>query len=274
MKYPLKVLAAAVLGSVCSYSMASVNIGGLNLPSGANFDVASVYENVVTGVGQTLRGYGEISQINGAPISSYCAGCELTYRFGGYVVTSLSPTTITFSGGYINLYLGFGADNDFNPFLSANSATDLAAATNGALFLTLKGHTIDALGNTFAGSGNNIGGAGAAGNGAGLADVDYTGLSFGNLAGPGALANANFDTNAIASLFGGNADVQLGSSFSNVFLPHAGECKGVAPTGLSCLAGSADMRGVVVSVPEPETNALMLAGLGVLGFLARRRRAR
>ena len=36
------------------------------------------------------------------------------------------------------------------------------------------------------------------------------------------------------------------------------------------LAGTAD--GTLAPVPEPETYAMMLAGLGMLGFMARRRR--
>ena len=108
-------------------------------------------------------------------------------------------------------------------------------------------------------SGINIGGVNAAGSGAGLADVT------------GGLAAMHFDTNSVASSFGGMADVQLGSSFSNVFQPHPEECGGAA-TGPACLTGSADFRGVVNPIPEPSTYALMLAGLGVMGFIARRRR--
>ena len=35
---------------------------------------------------------------------------------------------------------------------------------------------------------------------------------------------------------------------------------------------STDLRGVVGAIPEPETYALMLGGLGIVGFVARRRR--
>lgn len=264
MKRRLHALAAAALLSTAGSAMA-VNVGGLELPSNSTFAVASIYENVVTDVGDVLTGVGEVTQINGVNIGSLCSGCELTYWFGGYEVTSISPTDISFTDGWVNFYLGTGADNDFNPFASGSSATDFAAATNGTLFLTLAGHPIDAAGNTFAGTGRDIGTTQPVGFGAGLADVDPTGSLFGNTAGAGGIANSLFDTDTVAAEFGGNADFQLGSSFSAVLLPHPGEC----PGGPMCVAGSADIRGVI---PEPQTYALLLAGLGAVGFVARRRK--
>jgi len=266
----LKALAAAALvGAAGCATAATVNVGGLALDTGTSFAVASIYENVVAKVGDTLAGVGEVTQINGVAVGSLCAGCELTYSFAGYKVSSISATDISFSGGYINFYLGSGAANDFNPFGSSGSAADFAAATNGSLFLTLAGHAVDAAGNTFTGTGKNIGTTTPVGFGAGLADVDWTGMANGNTAGAGALANAYFDTNGVLAAFGGNADLQLGSSFSSLLLPHPAEC----PGGTMCVAGSADFRGTVAApIPEPSTYALMLAGLGVFGFVARRRR--
>lgn len=250
---------AALLSVATSASLAAtVNLGGLALDDGPTFGVASVYENVVTEVGQELSGFGEVTQINGVSLSELCDGCELTYTFGGYEVTALSETSVKFDGGWVNFYLGFNGENDLNPFASDGSATDIAAASNGALFLTLVGHDIDAEGNTFAGTGTNIGTPNAVGFGAGLLDVDTSG---------GGLANAFFDTNSIAAMFGGNADFQLGASFSNALQPHPDEC----PGGPACLAGSVDIRGQVFVIPEPETYALLLAGLGAVGFVARRR---
>jgi hypothetical protein len=255
----LSVAAAVAAASVAQ----AVNIGGLDVSVGAHFEVASVYENPVFVAGQELKGYGEVTQINGVAISSLCAGCELTYRFTGYTTTALNspnPGAFAFSGGLVQFYLGFGADNDFNPFASASSAADLAAATNGTLFLTLQGHAIDAAGNTLSGSGSNIGTSGAAGNGSGLLDVVMG----------GGIASANFNTNSILALFGtGNADMQLGSSFSPLLQPHAAEC--AAGILDSCLAGSADLRGLVI--PVPAVPALLGLGLVAFGLAKRNRKA-
>jgi hypothetical protein len=251
---------AALLGG--SGAALAVDIGGLNIPLGSTFAVASVYENVVTGVGQTLSGYGEVSAINGVATNTLCSGCELTYRFTDYIVSSISATDIKFSGGVVTFYLGFGANNDFNPSASASSAADLAAATNGTVFLNLMGHAIDAAGNTFAGTGVNIGSTTPSGTGSGLADV--------NMSGSG-IANTYFNTNSVPASFGGSSpDFLLTSSFSGLFPPHPSEC--TQGQGLSCLSGSADFRGSVAAIPEPGTYALMFAGLGVVGLVVRRRR--
>lgn len=262
MNHTFKALAASSVLLGAATCANAVDIGGLNVPTGPVFGVGQVYENVVSAVGQTLSGYGEVDSINGQAVGSLCANCELTYRFTDYVVTSISATDIKFTGGIVNFYLGFGANNDFNAFTSGSSAADIAAATNGNLFLTLTGHAIDAAGNTFAGTGVNIGSATPSGTGSGLADVDMT---------TGGIANSFFNTNAVPALFGGgNADFLLTSSFSGLFPPHPAECS--QGQGPSCLSGSADFRGNLAPVPEPETYALMLAGLAVIASVARRRK--
>ena len=264
MKQLLKSLSLAAAIAVTATAQAAptpsyVNIGGLMVPTGVHFEVMSIYENAIGAVGDELRGVGEVSQINGQAVSSLCTNCELTYTFDNYIVTSLSSSEVKFSGGVMKFYLGFGSNNDFNPFLSANYASDVVAASNGTLFMTLAGHAVDSLGNTFIGGGTNINLPSAAGTGSGLADV-VVGAGLG-------IAQSNFDTNSIETLFVNDyTDFQIGSSFSNVFTPH---CTG-APLYNGCLSGSVDMRGLVI--PEPESVALF--GVGLLALVATTKRRR
>lgn len=255
-------LTAAVAVALASQTASAgfVNIGGLNVPNNTSIQVASVYENIVTTVGQELKGYGEITQIGGFNIGALCAGCELTFVFDQYIVSSIGAGAVRFTGGRVQLYLGFGAANDFNPNISGSSAADITAATNGTKFLSLKGHDIDALGNTlesFAVAGSLLtptfrffGG--------GLWDVDLTGVGIGN---------GNFNTDSFLASFGGpTADLEFTTSGSTSVVPHPTECVPTTqqpiPTGASCVAGSADIRANVI--PEPGT--LALAGLGLLGL--------
>jgi len=259
MRKAVLALAAGTLLGMSSVAQA-VDIGGLEVPLGPTFSVGQVYENVVDGVGDTLTGYGKVDSINSMAVSSLCTDCELTYQFGGYVVSSISATEIKFTGGWIKFYLGFGADNDFTTANAGGSAGDLVEATNGTLFLSLMGHDIDAAANTFAGTGLNINTTFPTGFGTGLADVDHA---------SGGIGNTFFDTNSIPAAFGGgNADFQLGSSFSGLNPVYPSEC----PGGAACVRGSGDFTTTVGVIPEPESYALILAGLGVMCFVARRRK--
>jgi hypothetical protein len=259
MKKTILAIAAGVALLGGSGAALAVDIGGLNVPNGPSFAVGQVYENVVVQVGDVLQGYGKVDSINSFAVGSLCTNCELTYRFTGYTVTSISATEVKFTGGTISFYLGFGAFNNFNTSNAGGSAGDLAEATDGTLFLTLKGHAIDAAGNTFIGTGANIGTTFPTGFGTGLADVDTS---------AGGIGNSFFDTNGISALFGGNADFELGSSFSGLNPVYPAEC----PGGAACVRGSADFTGNVTAIPEPGPYALMFAGLGVVGLVARRRR--
>lgn len=258
MKKTLLALAAGATLLGTSFTAMAVNIGGLNVPVGSTFAVGQVYENVVGAVGDMLGGYGKVESLNSTAIGDLCVGCELTYQFGGYKVTSISPTEVRFTGGWINFYLGFGAFKDFTTSNAGGSAGDLVEATNGTLFLSLTGHDIDALGNTFIGTGANIGTTFPTGFGTGLGDVNMS---------TAGIANAFFNTNTVPAAFGSPmADFQIGSSFSGLNPVYPGEC----PGGAACVRGSADFTGVT-AVPEPGTYALLLAGLGVVAFVTRRR---
>jgi hypothetical protein len=260
----LKALAALLLCGSATGAQATIDIGGLDVPAGPVFAVTQVYTNVTTSVGSELSGYGEVDSINSVAVSSLCVGCELTYRFSGYIVSSISPTEVKFTGGTVQFYLGFGADNDFTTVNAGGSAGDLLEATNGTLFLTLIGHAVDAAGNTLVGTGSNIGTVSPTGFASGLLDVN---------ASAGGIANAFFDTNAVPALFGGgNADVLFASSFSSLFPPYPSECTG--GQGPACLSGSGNFRASVIDsgVPEPASWAMMLLGFGAIGLASRRQK--
>jgi hypothetical protein len=246
--------ALVLLGSVC---------GGLNVSNGPTFGVSQIYQNVQTSVGNTLSGYGKVDSINSIPIGSLCPDCELTYRFGGYTVTAVSPTQIRYSGGSYQYYLAFGANKDFTTLNAGGSAGDLAEATNGTLFLSLKGHAVDAAGNTLIGTGTNIGTVSPTGFSSGLVDVDTS---------AGGIANGCFDANSVPALFGGNADFEFGSSFTGLQPAYPAEC----PSGPACLRGSGDFIGTAagVSAAVPESTTIALIGLGLAGLAASRRRKR
>jgi len=255
----MKMLAAGSILLAGASQAFAVNIGGIEIPLGLTFTAGQFYTSVPTGVGQELSGYGKVDSINSLPVGDLCGGdCELTYRFTDYVVTSQSTTGITFSGGKVEVFLGSGATKDFsttNP--GSSSADDLAEATNGTLWLTLVGHPIDAAGNTFHALGQDIGTTTPTGFSTGLLDVDAAG---------GGTANGFFNSNGIAASFGGPADFQFGASFTALNPTYPAEC----PGGAACLRGSADFT--TVAVPEPETYALMLSALGLIGYVVHRRR--
>jgi hypothetical protein len=226
-------------------------IGGLEVGSGGFITVSQIFQNVPTGVGQTLAGYGKVDSINTTPVSSLCSGCELTYVFDSYLVTSISSAEIRFTGGSFRFYLGFGADNDFTTANAGGSFGDLAEAANGTLFLTLLGHPVDAAGNTLISSGVGFGTSSPTGTTTGLLDVN-TGAS--------GIGNTAFNTNSIAALFGGPADFQIGYSFSALNPVYPAEC----PGGNACLRGSATLNDLVTAPAVPEPASLTLLGLGLL----------
>ncbi len=275
---------AAIALAFSSASFAAniyTNIGGINVPSqevgGGHFETTQVYENVVTGNGQELRGLGRVESLNSKTVSTLCAWpCELTFEFGGFISQNYTSTGGEFTGGWINFYLDTGPESGFfDPFSSSGSAVDRVAATNGVLFLTLAGHTTTTGAGSLAtlvSTGTNFGTGLDSGSGNGLLDVDWTGLQNGNTAGAGAIANWFFDTDTLAANLGGFADFLLTSSFSSVVVPHPDECLGNPPTGAQCLAGTTNLRGVMRLNDVPEPASLALFGIGALGLAAMRRR--
>src|SRR5438552_1725952 len=135
MKKTIRIIAAGVALLTTSKIALAADIDGLNFPAPSTFTVGQIYENIPNSIGETLSGYGKVDSINSIAVGSLCTDCELTFQFGDYTVSSISPTEIRFAGGFFKFYLGFGADNDFSTLNAGGSAGDLVEATNGTLFL-------------------------------------------------------------------------------------------------------------------------------------------
>jgi FAD/FMN-containing dehydrogenase len=262
--------AAALAGFTAAAAPASagiISIGGITINAGSiNLSLGSVFEDRVLALGATLSGIGEITTIQTIPgaITTWGSGdngVELTYVFGSYTVEAIVPGLlpgtgfILFSGGNAQFYVD--PAQDFTPS-SGSQATDIASATNGALWLDVISHsstTCGALGIacfngpstpvTLTSTVNSTTLAGVT-SGSGAQEFDVI----------GGLAGFNFNTNGLTS----GADIQANFSFSDV---------GASLTDFE-LFGSIDARGL--AIPEPAALALFGAGLIGLGSIRRLRR--
>jgi hypothetical protein len=170
--------------------------------------------------------------------------------FTGLSITGSTPSPITRTAGAYT-YTGavtttsfFGAGTTANPWLSTNTATDTMT------FNTFLGG-VQAVGGNFFGS--DITGAFLAGN-ITITATDASGTVTQTIVGATTTSFLGFVSNgAMSSLT--VTSVQPASGF-------------LWPT-----LDNLTLAKAVVAVPEPETYAMMLAGLGLVGFFARRRRA-
>src|SRR5688500_10379003 len=95
-----KTLTVATVGAVMALSMgqamaaptpvAGVIVGG---PGETTFKFSDLTESFVGAIGDSLFGYGRVNQINGLNEDAFCAnggGCELTYTFSDYSLSSFN----------------------------------------------------------------------------------------------------------------------------------------------------------------------------------------
>lgn len=277
LKQALKTLGVAV-GLASAMSANAYVVGGINFGSSlgtAHLETATLAQTFVNGNGQNAISYGYVSTVNGN--NAYCASGP---NCGLYYITTLNNsqnftgTSVEFTSATTTIYF----NNSFVNLLGQNSVANLAQIGGMTAWLTLTGH--GNLGGTASSNAVQLIGAGALtgavlnGFGRGLFDVDASGAGL-------AAVKTAFNTNNVGDANGGFADVELNSSFSNFVLNQfdvssglANGCtNGTAKAGAWCYQGTTNLRGTIVTVPEPTSIALVGLSLGLTGLISRRRRS-
>ncbi len=253
------VLACALaLGAWSGAALATpINVDGVHWDSSSPFDLTiqslNLRESSVSKVGDVLMGYGQIGSINGN--NSFCTSCDLTFTFS-YTVADITGNQVAFDNGSFQFYVqGAGTFNFGNP-----------TSVGGTPWLSLSGHTapntafVFPNGQLYALVTGTVSHPTSGSTGTGLVDVT------------GGPAAPFVNTNSVDDGIGGFADFNLNSSF--LFFAAKG-CTSISsdPTSICHypIEGNGSLTGTS-TVPEPGEIGLLGLGLGILGFLIRRRR--
>ncbi|MET0012492.1 MAG: PEP-CTERM sorting domain-containing protein [Sedimenticola sp.] len=238
---------------------------------------STLRENVVSQIGSTIGGYGEITSFNGTNNNTFCGSdCTLAYEFGGYTLSSVTYNPVTlvdgifgFTGGWLDVYVVSTA-------AIADGVLDAAEKAAGLLWLSADAVADPTSGETLTGNVKFTNQGSTTnpiwlldGSGFGYFDIveDINDPRYG-------AANANFNTNhALMSAPTYtpclNNDPILCSDlyFNSNFKGNPG----LVDSGLLAFNGTADVRGD--SIPEPSTLALFGASLIGFGLVRRRMKA-
>lgn len=178
-------------------------------------------------------------------------GTTGTDTYAGFSITGSTPSPIVRNAGIFQYTANpapagnfFGAGTTANPWLSTNTATDTIT------FNTFSAGVVAAGGNFF---GSDVLGSFAAGD-VTLVATDASGSTSQTIVG------------ATTSSFLGF--VSTGSLLSLTLTAVQPAATFLWPTADNLVLASA-----IAAVPEAQTYAMMLAGLGLMGFMARRRRS-